>query len=214
MKARTPRAQLLRLATLFQGGLLLASVLIGTVSGHYPWQSLELSWSALGVGVLATLPMLLFLVVAFRSESRGMVEIRAILREVLGESLIDCRWYHLAYIALLAGVTEESLFRGALEPWIWSYNVWAGVLITNLAFGLCHAVTPMYFVVATGIGIYLSLTLRMTGEPNLLVPVTAHALYDLVAFFVIRDSLEKQASPMDSHSIAIQQSEDVLGPPD
>jgi hypothetical protein len=62
------------------------------------------------------------------------------------------------------------------------------VVITNVLFGRAHAVTPMYALRAAFIGIYLTALLAADSTPNLLIPITAHAVYDLIAFtVVIRD---------------------------
>lgn len=206
MNDGSPRIQFLKLATLFQGGLMLGSVVLGVIVGHPPWRILSFSWTALGVGVVATVPMLIFLLSIYQSPAHRLTEIREILHDVLGEKLIDCRWYDIVFLSLLAGFSEEFLFRGALEPWLATYHPWAGILVGNLIFGLCHAVTPTYFVLAAGIGLYLSLSLRMVSEPNLLVPITCHALYDFVAFIVIRNTYKGSKSFATTDEIASEES--------
>jgi membrane protease YdiL (CAAX protease family) len=46
-------------------------------------------------------------------------------------------------------------------------------------------VTPTYGLLAGILGCYLSLTLRLSNEPNLIVPIISHALYDFVAFIAV-----------------------------
>jgi membrane protease YdiL (CAAX protease family) len=58
-------------------------------------------------------------------------------------------------------------------------------LITNLLFGLAHAVTPLYVVLAAFLGLYLTAFMVVDPTPNLLIPITAHSLYDLIAFAVV-----------------------------
>jgi membrane protease YdiL (CAAX protease family) len=60
-----------------------------------------------------------------------------------------------------------------------------GVVLVNLLFGLCHAITPLYVVLASAVGFYLSWLLDALGERNLLVPVVTHGLYDYWAFLVV-----------------------------
>ena len=50
--------------------------------------------------------------------------------------------HHAVLFGLLAGIPEEILFRGALQPAI-------GWLLTSLLFGALHGVTPAYFAYAT-----------------------------------------------------------------
>jgi membrane protease YdiL (CAAX protease family) len=56
---------------------------------------------------------------------------------------------------------------------------------SNIVFGLAHALTPLYFVLATLVGIYLGLSLDYGGERNLLTPIIIHGLYDFLAFLAL-----------------------------
>ena len=42
--------------------------------------------------------------------------IRELLIELLGRPMALCRWYDLLVLAVLAGVCEEVLFRGVIQP--------------------------------------------------------------------------------------------------
>ena len=120
------------------------------------------------------------------------MRIRRFLREALGGPLSACGWLDLCGLALLAGVSEEIVFRGVLEPWLSGWGPVVGFVVCNFLFGICHAVTPTYAVLAALMGAYLSTTLWWTKEPNLIVPIFCHALYDLVAFAVVRDSYRRR----------------------
>jgi hypothetical protein len=61
----------------------------------------------------------------------------------------------------------------------------AGLVGCNIIFGLAHAITPLYAVLATLVGIYLSLSLDYGGDRNLLVPIVIHGLYDFLAFVAL-----------------------------
>ena len=54
-----------------------------------------------------------------------------------------------------------------------------------MIFGLVHAVTPLYAVLAAFVGIYLGLSLDYGGDRNLLTPVIIHGLYDFLAFVAL-----------------------------
>ncbi len=89
-------------------------------------------------------------------------------------------------MASIAGLSEELLFRGVIQPWI--ENTWgatAGLIVSNILFGLVHAVTPLYAVLAFLVGIYMGLSLTYGGETNLLVPIIIHGFYDFLAFVVL-----------------------------
>lgn len=111
---------------------------------------------------------------------------------VLKELLLLFAPLSLAQIALIsasAGVGEEMLFRWSLQGGL--QHVWPGtggmiaaLIVASVAFGLVHAITPMYAFVATVIGILLGLVMILSGS---VVPsILAHAVYDFVAILVLR----------------------------
>jgi membrane protease YdiL (CAAX protease family) len=129
--------------------------------------------------------MLILLLICFLSRSKGMLQVREFVRDTIGPYLDECRWIDIVLLALLAGVCEEAFFRGFLFLWIQNWNQMLAVLITNLLFGLAHAVTPLYVVLAAFLGLYLTAFMVVDPTPNLLIPITAHSLYDLIAFAVV-----------------------------
>lgn len=192
----TSRRGFLNLAAAFEGGTLAVALSLGWLSGTFTPHSLQLNAVDFGWGVAAVLPMLVLLVAA--------QDLRQQVVQMLGQSLASCRWYDLAALAILAGVSEELLFRGVLEPWIGRWDPWAGVVLANILFGLAHAVSPTYFLFAALVGIYFSLLnhgwIGFTGhlgQPNLLRPVIAHGVYDFIAFLlVVKDYRRGQSLPV------------------
>ncbi|HET7240384.1 MAG TPA: CPBP family intramembrane glutamic endopeptidase, partial [Gemmatimonadales bacterium] len=90
----------------------------------------------------------------------------------------------LALLAALAGLGEEALFRGVAQPWLAGLlSPWPAVALTGLVFGLLHPVSLAYRVLAALAGAYFGALVVLSG--NLLVPVVAHAGYDLVALLVL-----------------------------
>jgi membrane protease YdiL (CAAX protease family) len=83
-------------------------------------------------------------------------------------------------LGLAAGVGEEMLFRGVLQYELGA-RVGQGVALgaTSVVFGLLHAVTPAYAVLATLASLYFGYLYQVAG--NLAVPITTHALYDIGA---------------------------------
>jgi membrane protease YdiL (CAAX protease family) len=196
----TTRRGFLNLAAAFEGGTLLLGLLLGWVSETLTSATLHVNVADFAWGLAAVLPMCSVLTLA--SDLREQVV------EMLGRSLAACRWYDLAALAMLAGVSEELLFRGVLEGWIGRWDPWAGLVAANVLFGLAHAVTPRYFVFAAAIGVYFSLLMRGWPElggalatPNLLRPIVAHAVYDFIAFLLVvrdyRQSTLPTAAPQD-----------------
>ena len=92
--------------------------------------------------------------------------------------------FGLALLAALAGLGEEALFRGVAQPWLAGLlSPWPAVALTSLAFGLLHPVSLAYAILAAMAGAYFGALVVLSG--NLLVPVVAHAGYDLVALLVL-----------------------------
>ena len=129
---------------------------------------------SLAAGLLAVLPML----IVYRL-SPGL---RSLALEALGESLCRCRWIDRVVLAALAGFGEELLFRGVLHAGLARIDPWVALIGSNVAFGLLHALSRNYFLTTTAIGFAMHALAEVSGERNLLAPMVAHGVYDLVAF--------------------------------
>lgn len=183
---RIDRRAFLKVATYFEGSLVLAAYLLGWLGGVDPLASLRFSMDSLAFGLAGTLPLCGVFALAYRLAWPGLKSIKSLLIERLGPLLDACHWTGLAYLAVLAGTTEEILFRGLLQPLLESH--WgqaAGLLASNLLFALAHSITPLYALLAGLTGAYLGLSLDFGGERNLLTPITIHALYDFLAFVAV-----------------------------
>lgn len=173
---------------LFELLLVPLALLLGWWWGEPPLASFEPHWQAAGLGTLAAVPMLALFAAAHRWPAGPLRRIWQILEETLGPSLRQCSPFEIAVFALAAGLGEEMLFRGVLQPALGkalgplvgqAYESAAGLAAASVLFGLAHLVTPTYAVLATLIGFALGGLFLATG--NLLVPVTTHGVYDLVA---------------------------------
>lgn len=153
-------------------------------------------------GLIGTLPMILLFRLAEALKEESFQKIRRLLLETLGPSLNKQHWADLLMLAAIAGLSEEILFRGVIQPWLEAaWGMPLGLLACNVLFGLAHAVTPLYTVLAFMIGIYLSLTMDYGGERNLLTPIMIHALYDFWAFWVLVKAYRKDRADLDSGGI-------------
>jgi membrane protease YdiL (CAAX protease family) len=91
----------------------------------------------------------------------------------------------LALVAAAAGIGEELLFRGVLQPALAAHvPTWIAVALVGALFGLVHWLTPAYALLAGIVGVYLGALLALSG--NLLVPIVAHALYDFFALVLLK----------------------------
>jgi membrane protease YdiL (CAAX protease family) len=178
------------MAVLVEGGLAVVAGVLAWVAGVPVGEQFRWTLPAVSLGVLAALPMFALFLIAERAPVGSLRRIRKFLIESLGGPLASLRWYETILVAVLAGFGEELLFRGALQPWLERWGDGLALVLTNLAFGLCHAVTPLYLVLATLFGCYFSWLadggfLPASGRNNLVAPIVAHALYDYLAFLVV-----------------------------
>ncbi len=116
--------------------------------------------------------------------------------DLLGPALAECRLFDLLLLAALAGVSEELVFRGAIEGWLLRYDIVAAMIVTNVLFGLMHPITLVYFLMAAGFGFYFSVLANLGTERNLTAPIVAHTVYDFAGFLMVaRDYRANAAAP-------------------
>jgi CAAX protease family protein len=181
---RPGRWQVLLLGVVFEGGLGALAWLLGWWLEQPPlerfaWEVRDLAW-----GVAACLPMAAAFFLVRHGEAEPLRRVREVVDEIIPALLGRCTWVELAVLSLLAGVGEEMLFRGVLQPvfgrWL---HPWAGLLLASLLFGLVHPLTWLYVVLAALFGVYLGWLYVATD--NLLTPITAHAVYDFVVLLYL-----------------------------
>lgn len=83
---------------------------------------------------------------------------------------------HAVWFGLIAGIPEEILFRGAMQPVL-------GLVVTSIIFGALHAVTRAYFVYALVASLMLGALAHWT--PGLWAPIAAHVMIDTVMFWLL-----------------------------
>ncbi len=93
------------------------------------------------------------------------------------------RPHHALLFGLLAGIPEEILFRGAMQP------AW-GLLLASVIFGALHAISFAYFLYATCAGLLLGgLALWRDG---LWAPIAAHTVIDALMFLLLMRHWQEQ----------------------
>ena len=176
-------------ACYFEGALILVAIVLGWIAGIDPFADLYFSENAVIYGLFGTLPLILIFLALEHMPHTSMQKIRQLLLETLGPSMYRYNWADLFILAAIAGVSEEVLFRGVIQPWMESsWGMTAGLIASNILFGLVHAITPLYAILATAVGIYLGLFLDYGGERNLLTPIVIHSAYDFFAFLAIMNA--------------------------
>lgn len=173
-------------ACLFEAGLTVVAVVLGWLSEIDPFAFLHFSEIAIFIGILGTIPLFLLFLLLEQMTVESVVAIRRFLLETLGAALYRYHWADLLILAAIAGFSEEVLFRGVIQPWMeGAWGIVAGLIGSNILFGLVHAITPLYAVLAMVVGIYLSLAMDYGDGRNLLIPIVIHGLYDFMAFIAL-----------------------------
>lgn len=163
----------------FQAALIPVALILGFVVGISPWVDIGINGYDAGLAVVATLPMLALGYVILQLPYEWVRRLERRVRSVFVPLFRNVGLAGIALVSLLAGVGEELLFRGVIQEGLmtWGSDV-TGLLLASVIFGLAHFITPAYFWIATGMGLYLGGLYVWTG--NLLVPIIVHGLYDFV----------------------------------
>jgi membrane protease YdiL (CAAX protease family) len=183
-------------AVAFEGFLAVAAVGLGWLIGFSPLTRLSLEpehWPlhlrAAAWGLAASLPMFAGLAALECIRWDPVERIRRIVDGTLIPLMRGCSLLDLAVISLMAGVGEEVLFRGLIQDGIAHWlgppqGAWIALVAASLTFGLAHAITRLYVLLAAAIGLYLGFLYWWTD--SLIAPIVAHAVYDFgaLAYFL------------------------------
>lgn len=173
-------------ACYFESALIIVAIILGEIAEINPFENIHFSETAVFYGILGTLPLYLMYMGMEYINTPSVRKIRQVLIETIGSSLHKRNWADLFVLAAIAGISEEILFRGVIQPWMEnSWGMATGLILSSILFGLIHAVTPLYAILATIISLYLGLSLDYGGERNLLTPIVIHGFYDFLAFIAI-----------------------------
>jgi uncharacterized protein len=183
MENRNPRT--VAVAMLFETALGFIGVVIAWGAGIGMANQLHVSQAAILRGIVASLPMLALLIACYKTEWQPLVRLRREVEKVVSELFAGCGWLEFSLVSLAAGIGEEVLFRGALQPLVIRGTVpWIGIVVVALLFGLAHALTQTYFILATLIGLYFGWLAY--AYDDLIAPIVAHAVYDWFALMFIQ----------------------------
>ena len=106
--------------------------------------------------------------------------VRAVYHETLVPLFVRISPVGIVTLGMAAGVAEEWLFRGILQPLV-------GVALASLLFGAAHIGGPhmlAFGVWASTMGLVMGGLAMATG--GLVAPMVAHAVYDMLALEYIR----------------------------
>lgn len=163
----------------FESALGILALLLALLFGLRPWLSIDSSASALGLSVLATVPMVAAILAVMRLRWDWVEALRRIVEDHLLPLFRNAGPAAVFAVALAAGIGEELLFRGVIQAGLEGLiGPVTALAVASLLFGLAHALTPAYFVLTCVMGLYLGWLYQATG--NLVVPIMVHFLYDWV----------------------------------
>ena len=189
MPRALPRPPIVLTVVVVESGLILVALLIGWWAGVSPLDRLDLDWSGLIGGLLATVPPVVLMIWIVRTSMKPVPHVRKEIERLVVPLFRGSTTGDMVLIALMAGLGEELFFRGLLQPGL---GAWIGALpaliLTSALFGAIHWVTPFYALMAGLMGAYLGAFALLSG--NLFVPIIVHVLYDFFALYY----LAKQAS--------------------
>ena len=171
-------------AIAFEAALIPLALALAALAGLAPWRAFGATTGILIGGVLATLPLVAALLLLGWLRAEWFASVERLVRPLI-EMLFRGRGpVPVLAVAVLAGVGEELLFRGVLQAGLaGALGPGWGLLLASVAFGLAHALSRAYFLLATVMGLYLGALFQISD--SLLLPAIVHALYDAAAIAIL-----------------------------
>src|SRR5689334_11863582 len=122
-------------ALAFEGGMAIVACAVGDFLKPPLWD--RIAWQPLDValGLLATIPMIVGLVVMRRIERGPLGRLNVVVDQFLIPLFAGCTVIQLASISIVAGIGEELLFRGVLQPVLIAWlGLGAGLILASTIF--------------------------------------------------------------------------------
>jgi uncharacterized protein len=165
---------------LFELALLVLALIWGGFFHRSALSDIHWSNKAVLIGILAAIPPFVFFLWTLNSKLRMCSHHRHLFESFLQPLFGNWSILQLAAISVIAGISEEAFFRGAIQGSLAErVNVIVALILASALFGACHLLTWTYAIIAALIGAYLGLLWIFTG--NLLTPMVTHAVYDFAA---------------------------------
>lgn len=179
-----PQVGFFRLAVTGEAGLLLLAWGLGRWLDVSPLAALGPVGSGVLWGIAGALPLLIALHWMLRTPIASIRRLVALVDEQIGPLLVPLSLFELGILALVAGFSEEILFRGVLQVGLGHWlTPAAAVIATSVCFGLVHFASRTYAVVAGVMGCYLGILFLLAD--SLVAPIVSHGLYDFAALVLV-----------------------------
>lgn len=135
-------------------------------------------------------PLMAFAVFATSSWGLSIPGLQKIYTEInasfMGRFIRESKTWQLFVVSLCAGWGEEVLFRGFLQSelgWVWA----------SIIFGLAHALTATYALLATVMGGYLGWIFHEFNQ-SIWIPALVHGIYDFAALLLYRRLIRRDTT--------------------
>lgn len=139
--------------------------------------------SSLVYGVALALVSWLLLFVGVKNVPLFAAKTREMLAPIR-QYLSGMESWQLVVVALMAGVSEELFFRALLQNYTAQYLPGLiSILLVSIVFGLMHASSMAYFIFAFVLSLIFGLV--YFTEPDIVMLVIWHGVYDVIAMLVI-----------------------------
>jgi hypothetical protein len=177
-----------RAAIVFEGMLVVGAYILGEIVERPPGERIYWNWLDALWGVAAAVPLLVLLVALMRLPLGAIDRLREFCRQFLIPMFREATWRQVLLICALAGIGEEMLFRGLIQLGLadaigGTSGTIVGIAVASITFGLAHAATRTYAVVATqpgpGDNVVIRLDVPVIVHPRV-VPAIVSYLDDLV----------------------------------
>jgi membrane protease YdiL (CAAX protease family) len=182
------RSKLLGLALLVEGATFIIALVLARIWGIALLPLTEHLMRDCLIGIAgAAIPFALFCF-SLSEKARAIPVIGSLGKTITGDIralFASATFIDICLISLMAGLAEELLFRGVIQA------KW-GIIAASILFGLLHAVTPAYVILATVVGFYIGLLYHVFQ--GLLIPIQLHCIYDFGALIYLRYFVKEQIS--------------------
>ena len=164
----------------FSTGVLVIIAFALSLFSGYPKNVGDLSFFVVAQGALYGTIIFIFFMLLGRffmdrllSYKNIMIELRSVFSELT--------WPMIVTLSVMAGVSEELLFRGVIQNYVISVsNPFIGVLVSAFIFGLMHFYSRIYVLLTFVAGLIIGYIYYQTQSLALIVSL--HIVYDILAF--------------------------------
>lgn len=96
---------------------------------------------------------------------------------------VSFSWPQIITLSIFAGIAEELLFRGAIQTWVASHaNIYIGVLLASVLFGLGHFSSITYFLLTVVIGVLMGAAYHLSQSIEFVI--VWHIVADIVGLSI------------------------------